>query len=75
MTLDFLQSVMADGTPIHYIQYGHVFTSSIASILSVKANAVYITLDDGVIINTANFGRSAFWSRSEAEKARAMYDH
>ena len=72
MTLDFLQSVMADGTPIHYIQYGHVFTSSIASIMAVKPNAVYITLDDGVTINTANFGRSAFWSRSEAEKMAAL---
>lgn len=75
MTLDFLQSVMADGTPIHYLQYGHVFTSSIASIMAVKPNAVYITLDDGVTINTANIGRSAYWSRSEAEKARAMYDY
>jgi hypothetical protein len=72
MTLDFLQSVMADGTPIHYIMYGRVFTSSIASIMAVKPNAVYITLDDGVTINTANFGRSAFWSRCEAEKARGL---
>mgnify|MGYP001247262744 CR=1 FL=1 len=72
MTLDFLQSVMADGTPIHYIQYGHVFTSSIASIMAVKPNAVYITLDDGAVINTANFGKSAFWSKSEAEKALSL---
>ena len=72
MTLDFLQSVMADGTPIHYLQYGHVFASSIASIMAVKPNAVYITLDDGVTINTANIGRSAFWSRSEAEKMKGV---
>lgn len=69
MTLDYLQSVMADGTPIYYLQYGHVYTSSVASIMAVKPNAVYITLDDGVTINTANIGRSAFWSESEARKA------
>lgn len=68
MTLDYLQSVMADGTPIHYLQYGHVFTSSIASIMVIRSTT-YITLDDGVTINTANIGRSAFWSESEARKA------
>jgi len=68
MTLDFLQSVMADGTPIHYLQYGHVYTSSIASIMVIRSTT-YITLDDGVTINTANIGRSAFWSESEARKA------
>ena len=26
-------------------------------------------------MDTMNFGRSAFWSRSEAEKERAMYDY
>ena len=68
MTLDFLQSVMADGTPIHYLQYGHVYTSSIASIMVIRSTT-YITLDDGVTINTANIGRSAFWSEDEARKA------
>ena len=71
MTLDFLQSVMADGTPIYYIQYGHVYTSCVASIMVIRSTT-YITLDDGVTINTANIGRSAFWSRSEAEKMKGV---
>jgi len=68
MTLDWLKSMMLDGTPIYYIQYGHVYTSSIASIMVIRSTT-YITLDDGVTINTANIGRSAFWSEDEARKA------
>jgi hypothetical protein len=51
-----------------------VLASSIQSITKTD-KATYITLHDGAIINTANFGRAAYWSRSEAEKERAMYDY
>ena len=74
MSLDWLKTLMLDGTPVYYIMYHHVYTSSIGRI-DADRHATYLTLDDGAVINTANFGRAAFWSRSEAEKARAMYDY
>lgn len=73
-TMEWLEKLMHDGVPVYYIDSHRVLASSIQSI-TVTDKATYITLHDGAIINAANFGRAAYWSRSEAEKARAMYDH
>ena len=73
-TMEWLEKLMHDGVPVYHIDSHRVLASSIQSI-TVTDKATYITLHDGAIINTANFGRAAFWSRSEAEKARAMYDY
>lgn len=70
MSLDWLKSLMLDGTPVYYIMYYHVYTASIGRI-DADRHATYLTLDDGAVINTANFGKSAFWSKSEADKALA----
>ena len=68
MTLEQLKSLMADGTPVYYIRQEHIFESSIASIFATRQDT-YVTLDDGTMLNTANFGRVAFWGMSEAEEA------
>jgi hypothetical protein len=70
MSLDHLKSLITDGTPVYHIQYDHVFTSSIFSILATR-NGTYLTLDDGVKLNMKNFGTVAFWTMDEAEKALA----
>ena len=59
------------GTPVYYIMYLHVYASSIGRI-DADRHATYLTLDDGAVINTENFGKSAFWSKSEAEKALSL---
>ena len=58
---------------MYYIDSYRVLASSIQSITKTD-KATYITLHDGAIINTANFGRAAFWSRSEAELARFLWE-
>jgi hypothetical protein len=70
MTLERLKSLMAGGTPVFYIQQEHVFVSSILSIQETR-DSTYITLEDGVMLNVANFGVVAFWSEDEAKVALA----
>jgi hypothetical protein len=71
ISLDYLKPLIADGAPVYYIRQDHVFTSSIFSILATRNNT-YITLDDGTMLNTENFGNVAFWSESEAVKLLAQ---
>jgi hypothetical protein len=70
MSLDHLKSLITDGTPVYYIQYDHIFISSIAELRATRRDT-YITLDDGVMINIKQFGTSAFWSIDEAKVALA----
>jgi len=71
MSLDWLKSLMLDGTPVYYIRCYHVYACSIGRI-DADRHATYLMLDDGAVINVENFGKSAFWSKSEAEKALSL---
>ena len=68
MSLERLKSLMADRTPVYHIRQEHILTSSITEIRSTR-QGTYVTLEDGTMLNTASFGRVAFWGMSEAEKA------
>lgn len=68
MSLSQLETFMADGTPVYYIQQERIYTSSIFEI-SVRRNGTYLRLDDGVMLNMKQFGTVAFWTEHEAKKA------
>jgi hypothetical protein len=68
MSLDELKALLVEGTPVFYIQQDNVYACSICEI-SIMRFGTYLRLDDGTLLNTANFGTVAFWSMDEAEKA------
>lgn len=68
MSLSQLETFMADGTPVFYIQQEHIYTSSIFEI-SVMRSGTYLRLYDGTMLNLRNFGTVAFWTEDEAKKA------
>lgn len=68
MSLSQLETFMADGTPVYYIQQERIYACSICEI-SARRNGTYLRLYDGTMLNLRNFGTVAFWTEDEAKKA------